>query len=88
MNGVINWFTLNNIRLDGVQEVPGQKAWSDSPKINVDLFIDDRSFGAPLVKPIGFNSPVIDWGVVLDKFRKSDASGLSFTNAINNLFRH
>jgi hypothetical protein len=80
----INWFSNNSVRLTGIQEIPEQKTWNDSPKPAVDMFIDDRSFGAPLIKPVGFMTPVIDWLVILDKFRKADSfrSG-TFINSVN-----
>ena len=48
------------------------------------MFIDDRAFGAPLIKPNGFLSPVIDWTVILDKFRNADSFKSSvLTNLID-----
>lgn len=83
IQGAIDWFNNNGIGLAGVQEIPEQKSWTDSPKICVDLFIDDRAFGAPLILPPDFSTPVINWNFIIDKFMKSDSVRSNF---MNNLF--
>lgn len=76
-----SWFANRGLLLDGYQVIPGQSSWTDSPKMHVDLFIDDRAFGAPLIMPPGFNSPVINWKAILDAFKQSDGIGSSsFSN--------
>lgn len=82
IQAAINWFAIHGIRLNGIQENPYQKTWTNSPKICADLYIDDRAFGAPLIHPPGFHNPVINWELILDKFKNADTL-FSASNGIN-----
>lgn len=57
----VAWFGNNGIPLFGVNENPGQDAWSDSDKAYADLYIDDLALGAPLVRPEDGGRPYVDW---------------------------
>ena len=63
LQNAIDWFAKNNIPLYGANHNPDQKAWTDSPKVYADLYIDDAALGAPLIYPIG-GRPYIDWAKV------------------------
>ena len=54
------WFDDNKILLFGVNQTPGQKNWSSSPKAYAQLYIDDAAFGAPLIYP-RMGRPHFDW---------------------------
>lgn len=56
----VEWFIKQGISLYGINEIPGQKEYSSSPKVNADLYIDDHSLGIPLIRTIRFN-PFVDW---------------------------
>ena len=55
------WFRKNGIPLYAVNENPGQKRWTSSPKVHADLYIDDSSLGCPLRFIDGVKRPVADW---------------------------
>lgn len=62
LTDAINWFTINNIPLYGIQRNPTQDSWTKSPKAYAQLYIDDAALGCPLI----FNSeisnrPFVDW---------------------------
>jgi len=63
LDAAVQWFVDNDIELWGANENPNQSTWSKSPKVYVDLYIDDRALGAPLYKFPGVIS-CIDWGRV------------------------
>lgn len=59
-----NWLQREEgIKLFGINLNPEQRAWSKSPKVHADIFIDDRSIGVPLV-----NDDFVDWERVLEEF--------------------
>ena len=55
------WFRKNGIPLYAVNENPGQKRWTSSPKVHAGLYIDDSSLGCPLRFIDGVKRPVADW---------------------------
>jgi len=46
----IDWFSRRGIGLHGVQADPEQSGWTTSTKCYADIYIDDRSFGCPLIR--------------------------------------
>jgi hypothetical protein len=62
----MTWFLLRDIPLWGAQYNPEQARWSQSNKCYAELYIDDASFGCPLIKPDGFHRPCVDWSKVKD----------------------
>jgi hypothetical protein len=62
LKDAIYWFEENGIPLYGVNEDPGQKEWTQSPKVFADIYIDDAALGAPLIiNPELSARPFIDW---------------------------
>lgn len=61
LNDAVEWFTLNHIELYGIQENPGQKSWTSSPKCYAQLYIDDAALGCPLTYPADGGRPYVDW---------------------------
>ena len=57
----IDWFAANNIPLHGINEDPGQKEWTESPKVYGQVYIDDGALGAPL--KIDNGDAYIDWSM-------------------------
>lgn len=61
LEDAVSWFVKNNIPLSGIQSDPAQSKFTTSPKCYANIYIDDAAFGAPLIVPYGFSTPVIDW---------------------------
>jgi hypothetical protein len=58
----ICWFDENDIPLYGVNEDPGQKEWTQSPKVFANLYIDDAALGCPLKVDWHLSArPFVDW---------------------------
>lgn len=47
---------------DAVNEFPGDAAWSGSPKVYANLYVDDAAFGCPLVQAVPRS--FVDWRIV------------------------
>lgn len=65
LDEAVQWFTQREIPLWGVNRDPAQLAWTESPKVHADLYIDDRALGCPLARMVIFDHPVVDWVAVL-----------------------
>jgi len=68
LQAAVDWFRKNGIPLHGVNEDPGQKKWTESPKVFANLYIDDAALGCPLVSPVStypndrvLGRPFVDW---------------------------
>lgn len=65
LQDAIDWFKSHNIPLAGVNSCPGQKTWTDSPKVYANLYIDDAALGVPLIYPSDTDPegtrPYVDW---------------------------
>ena len=55
------WFRSHNIGLWAINENPEQRAWSASPKVYADYYIDDSALGTPIIYIDGAPRPVVDW---------------------------
>lgn len=53
----VKWFQDKNLPLMGINHRPGQERYA-STKVVAELYIDDRSLGAPLVRT--------QWGICID----------------------
>jgi hypothetical protein len=62
LTNAVNWFKQRGIPLYGIQENPGQKLWTTSPKAYGQLMIDDTAVGCPLIHdPTISQKPFADW---------------------------
>lgn len=61
LDDAVSWFARNGIPLYGVNENPGQREWTQSPKIFADLYIDDSALGCPIRFEDGIKRPFVDW---------------------------
>jgi hypothetical protein len=68
----LKWFYENDIQLYGVNEDPGQKEWTQSPKVFANLYIDDAALGCPLIYPAS-GKPYVDWKQVEQIFAGNTA---------------
>lgn len=61
LDEAVDWFNKNNIPLYGVNGDPSI-SWSTSPKVNADVFIDDKGLGIPTIyNPAICNRRYVDW---------------------------
>lgn len=61
LDKAVAWFRERGIPLYAVNTNPRQAAWTDSPKVYADLYIDDNALGIPLRIVDGCSRPVADW---------------------------
>lgn len=61
LQDAVDWCAKHEIPLHGINENPGQKSWTSSPKAYAQLYIDDAALGAPLIHPKDGSRPFIDW---------------------------
>lgn len=57
----LEWFKKNDIPVYAVNENPEQKKWTQSLKVNADLYIDDNALGCPIKTSETCTRPFIDW---------------------------
>lgn len=61
LRAAVEWFRSHNIELWAINENPEQRAWSASPKVYADYYIDDAALGTPIIYIDGAPRPVVDW---------------------------
>ena len=62
LDDAINWFIENKIDLYGIQTNPTQTDWTNSPKADCQLYIDDAALGCPLITNLNISRlPYVDW---------------------------
>lgn len=64
LEAAIKWFRDRKIELWGVNENPEQKAWTTSPKVYADIYIDDAALGCPVTFIDGARYPVVNWSKI------------------------
>lgn len=57
----VQWFFDRGLLLSGINHNPEQSAWTSSPKVYAQLYIDDASIGCPLVEYRDCSRPYADW---------------------------
>lgn len=63
LNDAIIYCASRGLVFDGVNEGPGDREWTGSPKAYAHCYVDDAAFGCPLVRR-GGSRPYVDWEVV------------------------
>lgn len=53
----------NGVIFDGININPTQRSWTSSPKVYASIYIDDNTFGCPMVQPED-GRPYVDWSIV------------------------
>lgn len=66
----VDWFEKNGIKLIGVNRMPLQDTWTDSPKPYAEMYIDDAALGCPIIESDISDRPYVDWDK-LDKIFRS-----------------
>jgi hypothetical protein len=70
LQDAVDWFENNGIPLYGVNEDPGQKDWTQSPKVFANLYIDDAALGCPLmIDPSNSERAFVNWSEVEKSLR-------------------
>jgi len=65
LQDAVNWFKDNDIPLFGINENPGQKDWTSSPKVYAHFYIDDAAIGCPVIYDTTISlRPFVDWKVL------------------------
>lgn len=59
------WFKRHQLPLYGINFNPTQSAWTSSPKVFADVYIDDAAVGCPLIVPKD-RRPYVNWLFVRD----------------------
>ena len=60
LEDAVDWFERNGITLDGVNTSPGQRNWTDSPKVYATHYIDDMAVGCPMLY-LENGEKCVDW---------------------------
>jgi hypothetical protein len=61
LNDAVTWFEIHDIPLFGINKNPAQSAWTDSPKVYAQIYIDDAALGAPLYNGLTGERPYLNW---------------------------
>ena len=61
LDQAVDYLKQNDIELFGINRNPDQDTWTSSPKAYGQLYIDDAAIGCPMIQPIGFARPCVDW---------------------------
>ena len=65
LEDAVDWFKERGIPLWGINENPTQSAWTSSPKIYANMYIDDAACGCPLIYDKSKSGrPFVDWDAV------------------------
>lgn len=59
----VNYLSQHEITLWGINENPGQKHWTSSPKVYAHQYIDDANAHCPVI-PGTLSRPMVDWSKV------------------------
>lgn len=60
----VDWFKEHGIPLWGINKNPTQSAWTKSPKVYANMYIDDAACGCPLIYDNQSGRPFVDWDAV------------------------
>ena len=63
----VDWFTMNDIPLTGVNHTPGQETWTQSSKTYANVYIDDAALGCPTTMDEK-GRIFVDWKVIARAF--------------------
>ena len=61
----VDYCKARGLVFDGINEGPGDRSWTNSPKVYAKIYIDDAAFGCPLTAgPRSDSRPWVDWVTV------------------------
>lgn len=65
LEAAVKFCELRGLTFDCVNVNPGQKDWTQSPKLYAKIYIDDAAFGCPVRDyPREGSRPIVDWDIV------------------------
>ena len=64
LEDAVGWFKERGIPLWGINENPTQSAWTKSPKVYANMYIDDAACGCPLTYDKLESRPFVDWDAI------------------------
>lgn len=64
LSEAVEFCRANGVEFFAVNENPGQKSWTGSPKAYAHVYVDDAAFGCPVRESFGTDRPMVDWSVV------------------------
>lgn len=64
LDEAIKWCQEQGIQLHAANHNPTQAAWTSSPKVHADLYIDDMALGCPTVMDSEGQRMCVDWAQV------------------------
>lgn len=67
LEAAVEWFSVREIPLYGIQTNPKQSEWTTSPKCYANVYIDDAALGCPKKPGLTNERPYVDWDAV-EKF--------------------
>ncbi len=75
----VGWCKERGLEFWAINENPGQKEWTSSPKVYAHVYVDDNGVGTPLVRDTATARPYVDWSKVGPtlKLRQAYMNGLS-----------
>lgn len=59
----VDWCKAHGVEFWAVNEGPGDRSWTNSPKVYAKRYIDDAAFGCPVVVPMS-GRPYADWSII------------------------
>ena len=62
LDDAVEFCRENGIEFYGVNQGPGDREWTKSPKVFAQVYVDDAAFGCPLIHFGGHSC--VDWSVV------------------------
>ena len=69
LDDATNFCKRHGIKIVFANHNPGDRKWTDSPKVYANVYIDDAALGCPLKKnPRMGGRPYVDWELVRAKF--------------------
>jgi hypothetical protein len=78
LSAAVDWFTERGLTLTGINVNPLQaakwKGFDTGPKVEADIYIDDRALGCPLCHAYG-EKPYVDWRGVEEQIKNIRKGG-------------
>lgn len=66
LDQAVKWCKEKGVEFWGINNNPHQHTWTQSPKVYAHIYIDDATYGCPLITLVGYNRPMVDWSAVYD----------------------
>lgn len=65
LSDAVNFCREHGVEFDGINEGPGDREWTTSPKAHAKVYVDDAAFGCPLIESARMGArKMVDWSIV------------------------